>query len=56
MRAGAALTERLPGAPISRDQLTMLIDGGDQVCDTGPALEAFGVRPIGVDEQLRRAA
>lgn len=56
MRAGATLTERLPGAPISRDQLTMLVDGGDVVCDTAPALEAFGVRPIGVDEQLRRAS
>jgi NADH dehydrogenase len=56
MRAGAALTERLPGAPLSRDQLTMLVEGGDSICDTAPALEAFGVRPIGVDEQIRRAA
>jgi NADH dehydrogenase len=56
IRAGAALTERLPGAPISRDQLTMLVEGGDVVCDTAPALEAFRVRPIGVDEQIRRAA
>ena len=56
LRAGAALTERLPGAPISRDQLTMLVEGGDQVCDTAPALEAFRVRPIGLDEQIRRAA
>ncbi len=55
MRAGAALTERLPGAPVTRDQLTMLVEGGDQVCDTAPALEAFEVRPIGVDEQIRRA-
>jgi NADH dehydrogenase len=55
MRASAALTERLPGAPISRDQLTMLTDGGDQVCDTAPALATFDVRPIGLDEQIRRA-
>jgi uncharacterized protein YbjT (DUF2867 family) len=56
VRAGAAVTERLPGAPITRDQLKMLIEGGDQTCDTGPALTTFAVRPIGVDEQLRRAA
>jgi len=56
MRAGAALTERLPGAPVTRDQLTMLVEGGDQVCDTAPALDVFDVRPIGLDEQLRRAA
>jgi len=55
MRAGAALTERLPFAPISRDQLTMLTEGGDQVCDMASALAAFAVRPIGLDEQIRRA-
>jgi NADH dehydrogenase len=37
MRVGAALTERLPFAPVTRDQLTMLVDGGDQVCDISPA-------------------
>jgi len=56
MRVGAALTERLPGAPITRDQLTILVEGGDQVCDMAPALDVFDVRPIGVDEQIRRAA
>lgn len=56
VRAGATVAERLPGAPITRDQLTMLVEGGDQVCDPGPAQEAFGVRPIGLDEQIRRAA
>ena len=56
MRAGATLTEWLPGAPITRDQLTMLIEGGDQVCDNGPALEAFDVDAVRLDEQIRRAA
>jgi len=55
MRAGAMLTDRLPGAPITRDQLTMLVDGGDQICDISPAVGAFEIHPIGVDEQIRRA-
>jgi len=50
------LTERLPGAPITRDQLTMLVEGGDQVCDTAPALETFDVELTPLDEQIRRAA
>lgn len=56
MRAAATATDRLPGAPITRDQLTMLVDGGDQTCDMTPALETFSIRPIGLDEQIRRAA
>ena len=56
IRFGATLTEKLPGAPITRDQLKMLTEGGDQVCDPTPAITTLGVRPIGLDEQLRRAA
>ena len=55
VRAGAALAERLPRPPITRDQLTMLERSGDNVCDVRPAVEAFGIHPIGLDEQLRRA-
>jgi NADH dehydrogenase len=55
VRAGAAAAERLPRPPITRDQLTMLLDA-DNVCDDAPAREAFGVTPVPVDEQLRRAA
>lgn len=55
VRAAAALTEWLPAAPITRDQLTMLVEGGDQVCDMAPALETFDVELVGVDEQIRRA-
>ena len=54
-RAGAAVIERLPRAPLTRDQLTML-EAGDNVGDSVPAREAFGIEPIGLDEQLRRAA
>ncbi len=56
VRAAAAIVERLPAAPITRDQLTMLTKGGDQICDMGPALEAFDIRLAGLDEQIRRAA
>jgi uncharacterized protein YbjT (DUF2867 family) len=54
-RIGAAVTERFPGAPLTRDQLTML-EAGDNVGDTAPARETFGIEPISLDEQLRRAS
>jgi uncharacterized protein YbjT (DUF2867 family) len=53
MRAGAAIVERLPSPLVTRDQLTMLVDA-DNVGDPRPAVETFGVEPIGLDEQLRR--
>ncbi|HEX3454759.1 MAG TPA: NAD(P)H-binding protein [Gaiellaceae bacterium] len=56
VRASAAVLEKLPGAPITRDQLTMLTEGGDNVCDNGPALAAFDVDLVGLDEQIRRAS
>jgi NADH dehydrogenase len=56
VRAGAFVAEKLPGAPITRDQLTMLAEGGDNVCDNGPALETFDVDLVRLDEQIRRAA
>ena len=55
MRLQAALTERLPGAPVSRDQLTMLALGDNVVGDPAAA-EVFGVQLVPLDEQLRRAA
>jgi hypothetical protein len=54
-RAGAAVAEKLPlGVPISRDALTML-EFEDNVADIRPAVETFGIEPIGLTEQLRRA-
>jgi uncharacterized protein YbjT (DUF2867 family) len=54
-RAGAAVVERLPtGLPVTRDALTML-ELEDNTADPAPASEAFGVQPITLDEQLRRA-
>jgi uncharacterized protein YbjT (DUF2867 family) len=55
-RAGAFVVEKLPtDFPMSRDALTML-EFDDNVTDIAPAVEAFGIRPIGVQEQVRRAA
>ena len=55
MRAGAVLAEKLPRPPVTRDQLTML-EAADNVGDVDPAIGTFGIHPIGLDEQLRRAA
>ena len=54
MRVQATLTERLPGAPVTRDQLTML-ELGDNVVSDASALETFEVARVPLDEQLRRA-
>jgi uncharacterized protein YbjT (DUF2867 family) len=55
MRVQAALTEKLPGAPVTRDQLTML-ELGDNIVTSGDAVETFKVPLVPLDEQLRRAA
>jgi uncharacterized protein YbjT (DUF2867 family) len=55
VRTGAAVAERLPNPPVTRDQLTML-EAGDNVCDPGPARETFGLPLLSLDEQIRRAA
>ena len=55
LRLQAALTERLPGAPVTRDQLTMLSLGDNVVTDPGAA-EVFKLQLVPLDEQLRRAA
>ena len=55
MKAQAALTERLPGAPVTRDQLTMLALG-DNIVTSPDAVEAFRLPLVPLEEQLRRAA
>jgi NADH dehydrogenase len=55
MRVQAALTEKLPGAPVTRDQLRML-ELGDNVVTSPDAVEAFQMPLVPLDEQLRRAA
>ena len=54
MRVQAALTEWLPGAPVTRDQLTML-ELGDNVVRSPDAAETFQLPLVPLDEQLRRA-
>ena len=55
MRLQAALTERLPGSPVTRDQLKML-QLGDNVVTTTDAVDTFQLPLVPLDEQLRRAA
>ncbi len=54
MRAQATLLERLPNAPVTRDQLTML-ELGDNVVSNDDAVQTFGLPLVPLDEQLRRA-
>ena len=54
MRIQATLTEWLPGAPVTRDQLTML-ELGDNVVTDPSAVETFQLPLVPLDEQLRRA-
>jgi uncharacterized protein YbjT (DUF2867 family) len=56
MRANALVTERLPGnIPLTRDLLKML-EGPDNVVTDDRAPRTFGIDPVPLDEQLRRAA
>ena len=54
-RAGARLTQRLPGAPLSVDQVTML-QGGDNVVGSPDAVDTFQIPLLPLDEQIRRSA
>ena len=54
MKPQAALLERLPGAPLTRDQLKMLAAGDNVVADEAPML-SFDVPRMSLDDQLRRA-
>ena len=55
MRVQAAVLERLPNPPVTRDQLKML-EAGDNVVSNADAVETFGLPLVPLDEQLRRAA
>jgi NADH dehydrogenase len=54
LRAQATLLERLPNAPVTRDQLTML-ELGDNIVSNNEAVETFQLPLVPLDEQLRRA-
>jgi uncharacterized protein YbjT (DUF2867 family) len=51
--AGARLTERLPGAPLSADQVQML-QGPDNVVSNDEAVETFKLTLVPLAEQIRR--
>jgi uncharacterized protein YbjT (DUF2867 family) len=53
MRVQAAVLEKLPNPPVTRDQLTMLA-AGDNVVTTSDAVDTFGLPLVALDEQLRR--
>ena len=54
-RAGAQLTQWLPGAPLSVDQVTML-QGADNVVSNHDATDTFQLTLASLEEQLRRSA
>jgi uncharacterized protein YbjT (DUF2867 family) len=55
MRQGAALTEWLPAAPITRDEIAM-IEAGDNVATDTAAVETFALPLVPLDDQIRHAA
>ncbi len=54
MRAQAAVLEKLPNPPVTRDQLKMLA-AGDNVVSNSDAVDTFRLPLVPLDEQLRRA-
>ncbi len=54
-RTGARLTERLPGAPLTADQVAM-IDAGDNAVQENDAADTFTLERVPLAEQIRRAA
>jgi len=54
-RTGARLTQRLPGAPLSADQVAML-EGADNVVSNTAAVDTFQLPLVPLEEQLRRSA
>ncbi len=54
MRLQAAILERLPNPPVTRDQLKML-QAPDNVVTNEDAVKTFGLPLVPLDEQLRRA-
>jgi NADH dehydrogenase len=54
LTAGASVGQILPPLRGARSAVEML-DLGDNVCDPQPAIDAFGVQPVGIEEQIRRA-
>ena len=54
-RAGARLTEWVPAAPLTTDQIAMM-EAGDNVVSDSDAVDTFQLPLVPLDEQIRRAA
>jgi NADH dehydrogenase len=54
-RTGASLTQWVPGAPLTADQVSM-IEAGDNVATTSDAVDTFQLPLVPLEEQIRRAA
>jgi NADH dehydrogenase len=54
-RAAAQLTQRIPGAPLTTDQIAM-IEAGDNVVSNTDAVDTFRFPLVALEEQIRRAA
>jgi uncharacterized protein YbjT (DUF2867 family) len=54
-RAGARLTEWVPGAPLTTDQVAML-EAGDNAVSDSDAVDTFQLPLVALEEQIRRAA
>ncbi|MEX2103634.1 MAG: NAD(P)H-binding protein [Gaiellaceae bacterium] len=54
-KAAATAAQVLPPLKGARGAVAML-EHEDNVTDIGPAVEAFGIQPISLDDQIRRAA
>ena len=53
-KAGAVATQRLPGAPLSADQVTML-QGADNVVENQAAMKTFDLTLLPLEDQIRRS-
>ena len=54
-RTGARLTQAIPRAPLTADQVTML-EAGDNVVSNADATTVFALPLVALDEQIRRVA
>ena len=55
VRTGAQFAQRVPGAPVTPDQIAM-IEAGDNTATTTDAVDTFQLPLVSLEEQIRRAA
>jgi hypothetical protein len=54
-RTGARLTQWVPGAPLTTDQIAM-IEAGDNIVTNTDAVHTFQLPLVPLEDQIRRAA